>query len=55
MGNGAQHAIATASAAYLCNKYDTTPREICNKHIQELREIAANVTNDGGKKRQSHL
>ncbi|PWN03073.1 pyridine nucleotide-disulfide oxidoreductase [Nocardioides silvaticus] len=38
MGNGGQHAIATAAAAELCRKYDVTPRELCDNHLDELRE-----------------
>ncbi|WP_084350723.1 FAD-dependent oxidoreductase [Millisia brevis] len=37
MGNGGQHAIATAAAAYLCGKYDTDPRGIQRDHLDELR------------------
>jgi hypothetical protein len=44
MGNGGQHAIATAAAAHLCRKYKTTPRGVCEKHMAELRSVAAAVT-----------
>lgn len=44
MGNGGQHAIATAAAAFLCKKYDTTPRGICESHLQELQEIVGEIT-----------
>jgi pimeloyl-ACP methyl ester carboxylesterase len=44
MGNGAQHAIATAAAAHLCNKYNTTPRGIYQNHLSELQTIATAIT-----------
>lgn len=44
MGNGGQHAIATAAAAHLCKKYDTNPRGIYEKHLPELQELAANMS-----------
>ncbi|MGH3402398.1 MAG: FAD-dependent oxidoreductase [Streptosporangiaceae bacterium] len=44
MGNGAQHAIATAAAAFLCRKYDTTPRGVHEAHLPELRDIARTFT-----------
>ncbi len=37
MGNGAQHGIAVAAAASLCNKYGTTPRSLYDNHLDELR------------------
>ncbi|MEU6559504.1 FAD-dependent oxidoreductase [Nocardia nova] len=43
MGNGAQHAIATAAAAALCLEYDLTPRQICADHMDELRRTVAGV------------
>ncbi|MEV0102720.1 FAD-dependent oxidoreductase, partial [Nocardia sp. NPDC050789] len=43
MGNGAQHAIATAAAAALCLEYDLTPRQISNDHMDELRRIVASL------------
>lgn len=43
MGNGAQHAIATAAAAHLCHKYHTTPRGIYKNHLSELQAIAASI------------
>lgn len=36
MGNGAQHGVATAAAAFLCNEYDTTPRGLYDAHLDEL-------------------
>jgi hypothetical protein len=44
MGNGEQHGIATAAAAFLCKKYNTTPRGVYEAHLQELRNIAAGIT-----------
>jgi hypothetical protein len=44
MGNGGQHGIATAAAAFLCAKYDTTPRMIGEAHLEELRTIVAGIT-----------
>ncbi|MEI9997521.1 MAG: FAD-dependent oxidoreductase [Rhizomicrobium sp.] len=38
MGNGAQHGIAVAVAAFLCRKHDTTPRGLYNSHLDELKE-----------------
>lgn len=36
MGNGAQHGVATAAAAFLCNTHDTTPRGLYDAHLDEL-------------------
>jgi hypothetical protein len=44
MGNGGQHGIATAAAAFLCKKYDCTPRGVYEAHLQELKKIAATIT-----------
>lgn len=44
MGNGAQHAIATAATAALCLKYDHTPRQICDDHMDELRQMINDLT-----------
>lgn len=41
MGNGAQHAVATAAAAFLCTKYGATPRQIHDDHLAELRELVS--------------
>jgi hypothetical protein len=43
MGNGAQHAIATAAAASLCRTYDATPREVGEQHLAELQRRVANI------------
>ena len=44
MGNGGQHAIATAAAAHLCNKYNTTPRGLYENHLRELQTTTAAIT-----------
>ena len=44
MGNGAQHGIATAAAAFLCNQYDTTPRGLYDAHLDELVGLVAKLT-----------
>lgn len=44
MGNGAQHGIATAAAAFLCNRYDTTPRGLYDKHLDELIGLVAELS-----------
>lgn len=41
MGNGGQHAIATAAAAHLCKKYGTTPKGRYKKHVSELQDLVA--------------
>ncbi|MBF6278657.1 MULTISPECIES: FAD-dependent oxidoreductase [Nocardia] len=47
MGNGAQHAIATAAAAALCLKYRVTPRRLATDHIDELQRTVAGLTEAG--------
>ena len=37
MANGGQHAIATATAAHLCNKYKIRPRGVYEDHLPELK------------------
>lgn len=54
MGNGGQHAIATAAAASLCKKYSITPRQVREQHMAELREVARSITGrklDGNRSR----
>jgi hypothetical protein len=41
MGNGAQHAIATATAAALAIKYGATPRQVHDNHLSELQDLVA--------------
>ncbi len=36
MGNGAEHGVATAAAAFLCNAHATTPRGLYDAHLDEL-------------------
>ena len=43
MGNGAQHGIAVAAAAALCNKYDATPRQLYESHLHELRQLVSTL------------
>ncbi|KAM3485818.1 hypothetical protein MY3957_009897 [Beauveria namnaoensis] len=43
MGNGGQHAIATAAAAHLCKKYNTIPRLLVD-HLPELKELCIRFT-----------
>lgn len=39
MGNGAEHGVAVAAAAFLCNTYDTTPRGLYDERLDELRAL----------------
>jgi hypothetical protein len=39
MGNGAQHGVAVAAAAFLCRKYDTTPRGLYRERLDELKGL----------------
>ncbi len=39
IATGAVEGQAVGTAAYLCHKYRTNPRQIYKKHIQELRQI----------------
>ncbi|RFU81419.1 pyridine nucleotide-disulfide oxidoreductase [Trichoderma arundinaceum] len=55
MGNGAQHAIATAAAAHLCKKYNTTPRSVCDKYLDEMRDVIGKISDTGVPVRSSHL
>ena len=43
MGNGAQHGIAVAAAAFLCKKHGTTPRGLYENHLGELKELASTL------------
>ncbi|KAF5007799.1 hypothetical protein FDECE_5923 [Fusarium decemcellulare] len=47
MGNGAQHAVATAAAAHLCTKYQMNPRGVCEQHLPELRGIVESIVTIG--------
>ncbi len=44
MGNGAQHGVAVAAAASLCNKYSASPRGLYENHLRELRELVHQLT-----------
>ena len=39
MGNGAQHGVAVAAAAFLCRKHNTIPRGLCNERLDELKGL----------------
>ena len=41
MLNGGQHGVAVGSAAFLCKKYETTPRDVGREHIKELQDIVS--------------
>jgi hypothetical protein len=47
MGIGAQHAVATASAAALCLRHGKTPCEIGADHPHDLRRTIAKVSGSG--------
>ncbi|MEM9621430.1 MAG: FAD-dependent oxidoreductase [Pseudomonadota bacterium] len=44
MGNGAQHGVATAAAASLCIQFDVSPRELRDKHLDELKLLMHELT-----------
>jgi hypothetical protein len=44
MGNGAQHGVAVAAAAFLCNEHDTTPRGLLDDHLNKLRGLVDALT-----------
>lgn len=44
MGNGAQHGVAVAAAATLCNQHDTTPRGLYDGRLSELRGLVDTLT-----------
>jgi hypothetical protein len=39
MLNGGQMGVATAAAAFLCKKHQTSPRGVGQRHIHQLQEI----------------
>ncbi len=39
MGNGAQHGVAVAAAAFLCNEHNTTPRGLLEERFDTLRTL----------------
>jgi hypothetical protein len=44
MGNGAQHGVAVAAAAYLCNKLGSSPRGLYTDHFDDLRRLVDDLT-----------
>lgn len=44
MGNGAQHGVAVAAAAFLCNEHATTPRGLLDNHLDKLRRLVDALT-----------
>lgn len=44
MGNGAQHGVAVGAAAYLCAKYETTPRGLYEQHLDSLKALVLELT-----------
>lgn len=48
MANGAQHGVAVGCAAALMKRYGVTPREVGERHLEELRALVAEVGEDGG-------
>ena len=44
MGNGAQHGVAVAAAASLCNRYQATPRELYEHRLDELKALVGQLT-----------
>jgi len=44
MGNGAQHGVAVAAAAFLCNEHDTTPRGLLEDRLGDLRNLVDSLT-----------
>lgn len=44
MGNGAQHGVAVAAAAHLCNLHETTPRGLYEERFAELRALVSQLT-----------
>jgi hypothetical protein len=44
MGNGAQHGVAAAAAAVLCNRHGLTPRELGQIRLVELKALVDQLT-----------
>jgi DNA-binding Xre family transcriptional regulator len=55
MGNGGEHAIATAAAAHLCKKYNCTPSELGVRHIKELQVLAGAISESGDCRKASRI
>ena len=45
MGNGAQHGVAVAAAASLCNAHGISPRTLKDDHFGELKTLVEQLTN----------
>ena len=44
MGNGAQHGLAVAAAAFLCNRHNTTPRGLYENYLGQLKDLVDELT-----------
>ena len=44
MGNGAQHGVAVAAAAYLCSQHEITPRALYRERMEELKKLVHELT-----------
>ena len=44
MGNGAQHGVAVAAAALLCNRLGVTPRTLRERHFGDLKALVEQLT-----------
>ncbi|MEM7469131.1 MAG: FAD-dependent oxidoreductase [Pseudomonadota bacterium] len=44
MGNGAQHGVAVAAAAFVCRELETTPRGLYENHLEALISKVASLT-----------
>lgn len=44
MGNGAQHGVAVAAAASLCNEFEVSPRELGEQRLAELKRLMHDLT-----------
>ena len=44
MGNGAQHGVAVAAAAFLCNLHGSTPRGLRQNRLRELKDLVHSLT-----------
>ena len=44
MGNGAQHGVAVAAAASLCNRFGITPRQLHDERLDDLKALVEQLT-----------
>jgi FAD dependent oxidoreductase len=44
MGNGAQHGVAVAAAASLCNEFGITPRQLHDERLDDLKALVEQLT-----------